>query len=105
MKLLDVFLISETKAGPILGKCVLGISLISIGSVLTVSPVSSLVILLNLHSFPIILLIPFQVFFMDSSVDLKLVNMSVQASQSNRSYFKSSSYWNARVCYFENLLG
>ena len=63
MKLPDVFLISETKEGPILGKCVLGISLISMGSVLTVSPVSSLVILLNLHSFLIILLIPFQVFF------------------------------------------
>ena len=63
MKLPDVFLISETKEGPILGKCVLGISLISMGSVLTVSPVSSLVILLNLHSFLVILLIPFQVFF------------------------------------------
>ena len=68
MKLPDVFLISETKEGPILGKCVLGISLISMGSVLTVSPVSSLVILLNLHSFLIILLIPFQVFFYVSSI-------------------------------------
>ena len=43
--ILYVFLISEVKEGPILEKCVLSIVLISMGSVLTVSLLSSWVIL------------------------------------------------------------
>ena len=67
VKELDVSLISEAKEGPILEKCVEyitdfnGVSNYSI-------PVSSWVILLNLDSFPISLLIPFQVFFVSAII-------------------------------------